>query len=163
MQLLPMKAEDENLAVQLECDPKMMLHIGGPRPEADVRTAHKRRLELMDKGEAQMYKIVADNSNKILGTIGIWKIDREEPKSYEMGWFVFPEHQRKGIATEAAQQIIAQVRSDPKVHFVHAFPAVSNVASNVIAHRIGMQNLGRFDNESFAGVLHCNNWCIDVS
>ena len=162
MQLVPIDAEDENLAVQVECDPKMMLHIGGPRPEADVRAAHKRRLELMDEGVAQMYKIVADDAQNVLGTIGIWKIDGEEPKSYEMGWFVLPEHQGKGIATEAAQQVITQVRSDPEVHFVHAFPAVSNVASNVIAHRIGMQNLGRFENEGFAGVLRCNDWRIDL-
>ena len=44
------RLEDEDLAVRLECDPEMMLHIGGPRPEADVRATHKRRLELMKKG-----------------------------------------------------------------------------------------------------------------
>ena len=45
MQLLPITAEDEDLTVRLECDPQMMIHIGGPRPEADVRAAHQRRLQ----------------------------------------------------------------------------------------------------------------------
>jgi len=81
MQLMPITAEDEDLTVRLECDPEMMLHIGGARPEADVRAAHKRRLELMEKGEARIYKIVAENSDEVLGTIGIWKIDWKGPQT----------------------------------------------------------------------------------
>ncbi len=162
MQLIPITAEDEDLTIRLECDPEMMRHIGGPRSEADVRAAHKRRISLMEKGEARMYKIVADDSAEVLGTIGIWKINWEAPHSCEMGWFVLPEHQGKGVATEAAQLIIAQAHTDPEVHFIHAYPAVTNAASNAIARKIGMQNQGEFDNEGFAGVLRCNNWRIDL-
>jgi len=162
MQLIPITAEDEDLTVRLECDPVMMFYIGGPRPEADVRAAHKRRLASMKQGEAHMYKIVAENSDGVLGTIGIWKIDWEGPQTYEMGWFVLPEHQGKGIATEAAQLIISQARTDPEVRFIHAYPTVTNAASNAIARKIGMENRGEFDNEGFAGVLRCNNWRIDL-
>lgn len=160
MRLVPLTAEDEELAVRLECDPVMMLHIGGPRPEADVRASHKRRLELMEKGMARMYKIVAEESLELLGTIGIWKIDWEGPHAYEMGWFVLPEHQGNGVATEAARIVISQARSNPDVCFIHAFPAVSNAPSNAIARKIGMENQGEFDNEGFAGVLRCTNWRI---
>lgn len=153
MRLVPITADDEYLAVRLECDPEMMLHIGGPRPEADVRASHKRRLALMEKGESSMYKIVPDDSDEVLGTIGIWKIDWKGPQTYEMGWFILPGHQGKGIATEAARLIIAQARSDPEVRYIRAYPAVSNVASNAIARRIGMENLGEFDNEGFAGIF----------
>ncbi len=162
MRLVPLTVEDEDLAVRLECDPEMMRHIGGPRPEADVRASHKRRLDLMEKGEAQMYKIVADDSDEALGTIGIWKIDWKGQQTYEMGWFVLPEHQGKGVATEAARLIILLARSDPDVRYIHAYPAVSNAASNAIARKIGMENLGEFDNEGFAGVLRCNDWRIDL-
>ncbi len=31
MRLMQITAEDEDLADRLECDPEMMLHIGGPR------------------------------------------------------------------------------------------------------------------------------------
>jgi len=77
-----------------------------------------------------------------------------------MGWFVLPEHQGKGIATAAARLVIAQARSDPEVCYIHAYPAVTNAASNAIASKIGMANEGAFDNEGFAGVLRCNDWCI---
>jgi RimJ/RimL family protein N-acetyltransferase len=162
MRLVPITAEDEDLAVSLECDPEMMLHIGGPRQEADVRASHKRRLDLMEKSLARMYKIVDDNSDEVLGTIGIWRIDWKGPQAYEMGWFVLPEHRGKGVATEAARLIIAQARSDPDVGYIHAYPTVSNAASNAIARKIGMENLGQFDNEGFAGVLRCNDWRIDL-
>jgi RimJ/RimL family protein N-acetyltransferase len=159
---MPITAEDEDLTVRLECDPEMMHHIGGPRMEADVRAAHKRRLDLMEKGEARMYKIVAEDSDEVLGTIGIWKITWKGPQAYEMGWFVLPEHQGKGVATEAARLIISQARSDSNVRQVHAFPSVENAASNAIARKIGMQNQGQFDNEGFAGVLRCNDWRTDL-
>lgn len=162
MRLVPITAEDEALTVRLECDPELMRHIGGPRPEADARAAHKHRLDLMEKGAAHMFKVAAANSDELLGTIGIWKIDWKGRRAYEMGWFVLPEHQGKGIATEAARLIISQARSDPEIGCVYAFPAVANAASNAIARKIGMRNQGEFDNEGFAGVLRCNEWCIDL-
>ena len=162
MQLSPITAEDEDLAVRLECDPEMMRHIGGPRQEADVRAAHKRRLTLMEQGAAFMYKVVADDSDEVLGMIGIWKIDWEGPGAYEMGWFVLPEHQGKGAATQSALLVLDQARSDPEIRAVYAYPAVINAASNAIARKIGMRNLGEFNNEGFAGVLRCNNWRIDL-
>jgi RimJ/RimL family protein N-acetyltransferase len=162
MRLVKFTAEDEDLAVRLECDPEMMRHIGGPRPEADVRASHKRRLDLMEKGTAHMFKIVGDDSDEVLGTIGIWEIDWKEPQAYEMGWFVLPEHQGKGIATEAARLMLSQARSDPDVRYIYAFPTVTNTASNALARRIGMSNQGEFDNEGFAGVLRCNDWRIDL-
>ena len=162
MRLVPITAEDEDLAVRLECDLEMMRHIGGPRPEAEVRATHKRRLVLMEKGAAQMYKIVTGNSDEVLGTVGIWQIDWKGPQAFEMGWLVLPEHQGKGVATEAARLIISQARSNPGVRYVYAFPAVANGASNAIARKIGMSNQGEFDNEGFAGVMRCNEWCIDL-
>ena len=162
MRLVPITAEDEDLTVRLECDPEMMRHIGGPRPEAEVRAAHKRRLDLMEQGVARMFKIVADDSDELLGTVGIWKIDWKGPQAYEMGWIVLPDHQGQGVASEAARLIISEARSNPGIRFVYAFPAVSNIASNAIARKIGMSNQGEFDNEGFAGVLRCNNWCIDL-
>lgn len=109
-----------------------------------------------------MYKIVADNSAEVLGTIGIWKIDWLGPQTYEMGWFVLPEHQGQGVATAAASLIIAEARADPEVRYIHAYPTVTNIASNAIARKIGMENQGQFDNEGFAGVLRCHDWHIDV-
>jgi RimJ/RimL family protein N-acetyltransferase len=136
----------------------MMRHLGGPRPEADLRAAHKRRLKLMAEGAAQMFKIVSD----VLGTAGIWEIDWKGPQAYEMGWLVLPEHQGKGVAGEAAGLIIEEARSNPEIRLVYAFPAVSNVASNEVARKIGMSSQGAFDYEGFAGVLRCSEWCIDL-
>ncbi len=107
-----------------------------------------------------MYKVVAKDSLKVLGTIGIWKIDWEGPQAYEMGWFVLPEHQGRGIATGAARLVLSLARSNPDVRTVYAYPAVTNAASNAIARKIGMTNQGEFDNEGFAGVIRCNNWRI---
>ena len=167
MRLIPITADDEALAVRLECEPDMTQHLGGPRPEADVRAAHRRRLALMEQGAAQMFKIVSDDAREALagetlGTVGIWEIDWKGPQAYEMGWLVLPEHQGKGVASEAARLILEKARSNPEIRFVYAFPAVSNVASNAVARKIGMSSQGAFDYEGFAGVLRCSEWCIDL-
>lgn len=162
MRLVPITAADEDLTVRLECDAEMMRYIGGPRPEADVRAAHKRRLTLMAKGEARMYKIVAQDSDEVFGMIGIWPINWKGPHHYEMGWFVLPEHQGKGGATAAVLLIIAPAHANPTVRYVYAYPTVTNADSNAIARKIGMVNQGEFDNEGFAGMLRCNNWRIDL-
>lgn len=162
MRLVAITAKDEDLAVRLECDPETMRHIGGSRSEPDVRASHKRRIELMEKGEARMYKIVSDGSGQELGTIGIWRIDWKGPRTYEIGWFVLPEHREKGIAAKAARLILSLARNDPKVDTIHAYPSVTNAASNAIARNMGMVNQGEFDNQGFAGVLRCNDWRIDL-
>ncbi len=162
MQLIPITAVDEDLSVRMECDAEMMRYIGGPRPEADVRATHKRRLELTEKGLAHMFKMVADDSGEVLGTVGYWKIDWKGPQAYEMGWLVLPEHQGKGTATLGARLILARAGADPDVSAMYAFPAVNNAASNAIARKIGMQLQGEFNNEGFAGVLRCNDWRIDL-
>lgn len=162
MRLVPIREEDEDLAVRLECDPEMMRHIGGPRPESDVRSSHRHRLELIKRGEAHLYKVVGDDSEEPLGTVGMWKIAWKGPHAYEMGWFVLPEHQGQGVATEAARQVVSEARSDPDIRCLHAYPTVSNAASNAIARKIGMENQGEFDNEGFAGIMRCNDWLIEV-
>ncbi len=162
MHLQTLTAADEELTVRLECDPVIMQHIGGPRPETDVRAAHKRRLALMEKGQAHMYTVVG-NAGQVLGTIGIWKIGWMGPHTYEMGWFVLPEHQGKGIATQAGRLLIAWAAAHPDIGIIHAYPAVTNLASNAVAHKIGMKNMGEFDNEGFAGILRCNDWMIELS
>ena len=50
MRFVPITADDEDLTVHLECDPEMIRHIGGSRPEADMRAAHKRCFGLTEKG-----------------------------------------------------------------------------------------------------------------
>lgn len=162
VRLLPLTAADEALAVRLECDPEMMRHIGGARPEADVRSSHRRRLELMSMGKALMYTIIEEDTLDVLGTIGMWSIDWQGPGAWEMGWFVLPAHQGRGVATEATRLMLESARSVPEIRTVHAYPSVTNAASNAIARKVGMELQGEFDNEGFAGVLRCNDWRIDV-
>ena len=116
----------------------------------------------MNEGRAIMYTIVSEISKEVLGTIGLWQINGPNSQTFEMGWFVLPEYQGRGVATKAAHQILSEAGSNPEICYVHAFPSISNSASNAIAGKIGMENLGEFDNEGFAGVLRCNNWRINL-
>lgn len=58
------------------------------------------------------------------------------PPAYEMGWFVLPKHQGRGVATEAARLVVTQARADPEVCAIPAYPAVTNAGSNAITRKI---------------------------
>jgi hypothetical protein len=91
MRLVPITADDEDLIVHLECDPEMMRHFGGPRPEADVRAAHKRRLGLMEKG------ILPNRAAIALGSWSDCRIDSVE------SLVIRHVRQVRGISSEARE------------------------------------------------------------
>jgi hypothetical protein len=62
------------------------------------------------------------------------------------------------------EELTVRLECDPEMmRSIPAYPAMTNTASNRVAQKIGIENQGAFDNESFAGVLRCNDWCIDLS
>ena len=157
MKLVPITADDLWLAEAFEGDAESMKHMGGPRPKEDIAAAHQRRLELMRQGKAFMYKILGDDSDEPLGTIGHWAIEWKGPNVHEMGWFVRPQFQGRGIATAAGRLALEDARANG-VETMYAYPVVTNEASNRICEKLGFENLGEFDNEGFVGILRCNDW-----
>ena len=161
MRLVPITEDDLWLAEAFEGDAEAMKHMGGPRPKEDIAAAHKRRLGLMAEGKAFMYKILGDDSEEPLGTVGHWAIPWKGENVHEMGWFVRPEFQGQGIATEAGQLALEDARAHG-VETVYAYPTLTNEASNRICEKLGFENQGEFENEGYNGILRCNDWRISL-
>jgi RimJ/RimL family protein N-acetyltransferase len=76
---------------------------------------------------------------------------------------VLPEFQGQGYATRAVRALLERARADGRWGHVHAFPGITNAASNALCRSVGFTFVGE-RNVTFAGrELRTNQWTIDPS
>ncbi|QBD75122.1 N-acetyltransferase [Ktedonosporobacter rubrisoli] len=155
---------DLALLKKLMGDPAMTEHLGGPENDEQLAERHARYLRLVDKGRDRMFKIVHTATGEAVGSIGYWERSWHDQQVYEMGWSVLPACQGKGIASLAAAQIVARLRSVGVHRFVHAFPSVDNPPSNALCRKLGFTLLGACKFEYPKGhFMQCNDWRFELS
>jgi RimJ/RimL family protein N-acetyltransferase len=159
--LEPWEEGDEPLAHKLFGDPAMMQHLGGPESLEKVAERHQRFLQLPD-GEA-MFKIVSDDGQPV-GSVGYWDNDHFDERVYETGWFVLPAFQGRGVAAAATRQAIDRAAAEERNRWMHAFPSVTNPASNAICRKLGFELVEPdMDFEYPKGhLLVVNDWRLDL-
>jgi RimJ/RimL family protein N-acetyltransferase len=80
-----------------------------------------------------------------------------------MGWLVLHHYQGQGIATNAAQSVIRHARKAPRYRFMHAFPSVSNAASNAICRKLRFTLVEECRVEYPPGrSMTVNDWRLDL-
>ena len=159
--LKPWSDEDFPLLEQLLGDPETMSHLGGPESPEQIRQRHQRYLHLPETDH--MFTILLSGQPESVGSIGYWEKQWRDQLVYEMGWFVLPAHQGRGIATKAGEAVLAQARSANLHRFMHAFPSVTNPASNAICRKLGFELLGEYQFEYPPGHwLNVNDWRFDL-
>ena len=152
---------DLPLLEKLMGDPNMMAHLGGPETLEQIRNRHQRYLQLPETDH--MFVILWGPKSDVAGSIGYWQKNWRDQLVYEMGWFVLPEYQGQGIATKAGEAVIELARQDRRHRFMHAFPSVSNTASNAICRKLGFTWIEECQFEYPAGhFMQCNDWQLDL-
>jgi len=125
MKLETMTANDLDLRIREETDPRMMSELGGPRPVADIERAHARSLDLAAEGECWPLKVIPDGSSAAAGGVAIFPSSHDGQEIYEIGWMILPEFQNRGLASEAVREVLeqsserAQVWTCPRVSRHH--------------------------------------------
>jgi RimJ/RimL family protein N-acetyltransferase len=161
LELQPWSDGDLPLLEQLMGDPQMMVDLGGPESKEQIRRRHERYLRLPETDH--MFKIVQGPEFTAVGSIGYWEKTWRDQLVYEMGWSVLPEFQGRGIATAAGDAAIAQGRLEHRHRFMHAFPSVSNAASNAICRKLGFRLIEAHEFEYPPGsFMRCNDWELDL-
>jgi RimJ/RimL family protein N-acetyltransferase len=152
---------DLPLIERLMGDPRMTEHLGGPESREKLAERHERYLQLSE-GD-RMFKIVDAESGDALGSVGYWNKQWRDGEVYEIGWMVLPEFQGRGIAVAATIQAIEFAKQDAKHRWLHAFPNVTNAASNAICRKLGFELLEECDFEFPKGhPIRCNDWRLDL-
>src|SRR5687767_11582318 len=159
--LRPWADEDLSLLEKLMSDPDMMAYLGGPETPEQIRKRHQRYLQLPETDH--MFVILWGPKSEVVGSIGYWQKNWRDQLVYEMGWFVLPEYQGQGIATKAGEAVIERARQERRHQFMHAFPSVSNTASNAICRKLGFTLIEECQFEYPPGnFMQCNDWRLDL-
>jgi RimJ/RimL family protein N-acetyltransferase len=161
--LQPWTEEDLPLIHKLMSDPNVMAHLGGPETTEQIDNRNKRYAHLSEDGVDQMYKVVLASTAEPVGKIGYWKKNWRDQLVYEMGWMVLPEYQGHGIATRAGEAVIELLHKEKRFPYIHAFPSVSNPASNAICHKLGFSLIEECQFEYPPGhFMNVNDWQLGL-
>jgi RimJ/RimL family protein N-acetyltransferase len=95
--------------------------------------------------------------------VGYWEREWRDEPVFEIGWFVLPDAQGRGIGTAATVEPVALARAERSRRFLHAFPSVDNAPSNAICRKVGFRLLEECAFEYPAGTfMQVNDWAIDL-
>jgi ribosomal-protein-alanine N-acetyltransferase len=92
-----------------------------------------------------------DEPEKLLGIIGHYRIKPEHHRA-EVGYMIFPEHNGKGIITEALQKVVEYGFKEMKLHSIEAILDPENKGSEKVLQKNGFLKEGHFiENEYYEG------------
>ena len=158
--LRPWSEEDFPLLERLMGDPVMTKYIGGPETPEKIR---KRLERYCTDTKVHMFVVVFQQEKIGIGSIGFWEREWHGQRVWESGWRILPEYQGRGIATQTIKLIIERARAEQKYRFMHAFPSVENVSSNILCKKIGFSLQAEIDFEYPPGnIMRSNDWCLDL-
>ncbi|MDX6287459.1 MAG: hypothetical protein QOG53_2944 [Frankiales bacterium] len=140
----------------------MMADLGGPQRPDDMPAKVARDVELTEADGAWVLMIVpGEDPSVVAGTVALWPHEGDSPKS-EIGWMVLPEFQGQGLAKAAVGEVLQRARADGRWGVVHAFPSVTNVASNALCRALGFSRVAEEDLLFSEQIFRVNHWCVDT-
>lgn len=166
MLLRDVQPGDVDAYVRMRCDPAMMGELGGPLPRAGIEAKVDTDVRRTRADDWWVSMIVPDEAARdvVAGTVTLWTHDEGENSGLsEIGWMVLPEFQGQGYARRAVRTLLERARHDGRWGVIHAFPGVTNAASNALCRSIGFTYVGE-GSTTFAGrELRTHHWQIDPS
>jgi ribosomal-protein-alanine N-acetyltransferase len=117
-------------------DPRMMKYVdrAPARSMDDAREFFTRIKAAQFANEGINWGITLKNEPKLIGNIGIWRIEQEHHRA-EIGYALHPEHQGKGIMHEALKAVLNYGFDTMKLHSVEANVNPENRASIKLLER----------------------------
>lgn len=148
--------------VRMRCDPRMMAHLGGPRPEGEMPDKVRRDVADTESGRAWISMIVPEvEPGSVAGTVTLWSHEDRGVQLSEIGWMVLPEYQGRGFAKSAVWLLLGRARDERRWGVVHAYPAVANDPSNAVCRALGFTHVGEESIDFATEIFRVNHWWID--
>ena len=107
-----------------------------------------------DAGDGITWGLSLLDDPKLIGTMGIWKIDKSNHRG-EVGYSMFPEYWRKGLMSEAMEATILFGFQHIQLHSLEANTSVGNEASHALLRKFGFVQEAHFkENWYFRGQFY---------
>jgi ribosomal-protein-alanine N-acetyltransferase len=122
----------------LRSDPRVMQHIGRPRPPAVseveelINTIRQDRLD----NNGITWAISLKGSPDLIGSIGFYRLKKEHFRA-EVGYMLHPDHWRHGVMGEALQAVVQCGFQRLGFHSIEAMTDARNEASNGLLKKQG--------------------------
>ena len=100
-------------------------------------------LDALKKNEGILWVVTHKDSDKLIGTLGFWRIIKEHHRA-EIGYQLLPEEWGKGIMKEALQKVIGYGFKNIRLHSIEANIHPGNVASASLLKSCGFVEEGYF-------------------
>ena len=137
--------------------PAMTEHLGGPETDEKVIARNEKYIKRTADGLDGVNKILVDGV--VAGNVNYWA----DENAYEMGWGVLPAFQGRGVAVSAVLLAIDELRRGHEFRYVHAYPRVTNLASNGVCRKAGFTLVGEINLDYPPGVFALSNdWVFDL-
>jgi RimJ/RimL family protein N-acetyltransferase len=144
----------------MQTDPAVMSELGGPVPREEIPAAHRRRLDGV-ANDPWWFVIVTEHDESV-GEIGIWETEHDGSVVHETGWMLLAAFHGRGLATAALGLLLDRARAEPRFERLHAWPGVSNPASNALCRKFGFDLLGEEGGGYRDAVLRVNHWVLTL-
>lgn len=149
--------EDEDFLFELNSDPVVMTYLtdGRPNTKMEIKDSMVKILKRRQYYQDQ-YGDFVGVSKKTGEPIGWFCLrpDQDFPDNkerIEIGWRLRAEFWHQGLATEAAQGLLSKAFQENRVPVVFARTMKSNIASQKVMQRLGMDQVREFQDHRFPG------------
>jgi RimJ/RimL family protein N-acetyltransferase len=164
MLLRDVELGDVDAYVRMRTDPVMMAELGGPLPRDGIEAKVETDVRRTQADEYWVSMIVPDAAQPevVAGSVTLWSHDEGDRLS-EIGWMVLPEFQGRGLAKRAVRAMLERARDERRWGVVHAFPGITNAASNALCRSVGFTLVGEQEVTFADRLIRSNHWRIDPS
>jgi ribosomal-protein-alanine N-acetyltransferase len=135
----PMRADGIALA-RLWLDPRVMEFLGGVREEAHAAGAVDGFVEHWDVHGFGMYVVEVEGLSNPVGVCGLSVLEEEPGRPVELNYALHPSAWGRGIATRAAQTVLADDARGLSVDEIVAMTQEANRASQRVLERLGFDH-----------------------
>lgn len=152
-------SEDDLRVLERANSTDMTRFLGGVESDEDLAARHALYVGFAEAGGGRMFRLEVDGEPA--GYAGWWDEVHEGMPVFEVGCAVGPEHQGRGVATEALTRVIELAQaSEPRA--IVGYAARDNAASNALCQRLGfaLRGTGTFPMDD--GDFDVNIWLIDA-
>ena len=130
--------EDDNEIFTLRSNDQVLEYLGRP-PAKDLTEARKfiKKINKAIIGGESIYWVISSQSvNKLIGTICLWNIDKQENKA-EIGFELLPEYMGKGIMQEVIPVVIEFGFSKMNLDSIEGEVEPNNIKSIKLMEKFG--------------------------
>ena len=103
----------------------------------------EKNMKCVESGSAILWGIALRESNQLLGTCTIFKINQQN-RNGEIGYILNRDHWGKGLMTEAITCVLNYAFNDLELHRLEADTDPENLASLALLEKLGFQKEGYF-------------------